>query len=39
MLENRMIIDEEWAWEEEIKNNDEIYAIQEDIAWEGKEDE
>ena len=33
MLENRMVIDEEWAWQEEIKNNDEIYAIQEDIAW------
>lgn len=39
MIENRMVIDSEWAWQEEIKNNDEIYAMQEDLAWEGREDE
>ena len=34
MLENRMVIDEEWTWQEEMKNNDEIYHILEDLEWE-----
>lgn len=34
MLENRMVIDSEWEWQEEKKNNDEIYHILEDLEWE-----